>query len=180
MPTDDFDVEIRLFDPALHDRTGFDCGVPRLNNYLKLTARKHQKADMTRVYVALRVGEASILGYHAINAGSMNVDAMAKRPRDMPAHGDVPVLFLGQIAVDGRAQGRGIGGILMHHVFRKAEAVATEIGCHALLLDVMSDGSDAAYARRIAWYEAYGFRPTASNPARLYMTIRDVRAALAP
>ncbi len=45
MPTDPPALRIELFDAARHDRAAFDCGVDRLNNYLRFTARKQQKDD---------------------------------------------------------------------------------------------------------------------------------------
>ena len=178
MPTEESALEIQRFDPARHDRTGFDCGVGRLDNYLTLTARKQQRDDMTRVYVAVAEGSARILGYHAINLGMMNVDELARRPRGAPEHGEVPVLFLGQVAVDRAAQGRGLGGILTHHVFEKACAVSDLAGCHAILLDVIADGGETEFARRKAWYEGFGFRAFASNPARMFLTMKQVRATV--
>ena len=99
MPTEGPAYRIERFDPARHDRADFDCGADRLNNYLKLSARKQQKDDMTRVYVAVEEGSPRILGYHAINLGMMNVDELKRRPRGAPDHGEIPVLFLGQVAV---------------------------------------------------------------------------------
>jgi GNAT superfamily N-acetyltransferase len=176
MPTDDRALRIELFDPVRHDRAGFSCGVPRLDNYLKLSAKKQQKDDMTRVYVAVADGDTTILGYHAINVGMMNADALARRPRGAPSHGELPVLFLGQVAVSEAAQGQGIGAILMHHVFEKACRIAEQAGCFAIVLDVMADGGEAAFRRRVEWYARFGFQPFASDPARLFMTMRQVRA----
>ena len=175
MPTEQSALRIELFDAARHDRAGFDCGVDRLDNYLKLSARKQQRDDMTRVHVAVEDGSARILGYHAISLGMMNVDELERRPRGAPAHGELPVLFLGQVAVDRAAQGCGLGGILMHHVFEKAYAISDIAGCHAILLDVIADGGEAAFARRKAWYEDFGFTAFASNPERMFLTIKQVR-----
>ena len=179
MPTEPPAFRIERFDAARHDRAAFDCGTVRLNNYLKLSAGKQQKDDMTRVYVLIEDGGARILGYYAVNAGSMNVDELARRPRGAPAHGEIPVLFLGQVAVDKAMQGRGIGGVLMHHVFEKACAVADMAGCHAIVLDVISDGGEEALARRKAWYESFGFAAFASNSARLFLVMKQVRAVVA-
>jgi len=175
MPTDPIDLRIELFDPARHNRAGFSCGVQRLDNYLKLSAKKQIKDDMTRVYVAIQDGETDILGYHAINVGQMNVSELNKKPRGTPDHGELPILFLGQVAVSKTAQGQGIGSILMHHVFEKAAAVADEVGCFAILLDVISDGDHEAFKRRQGWYEAFGFQSFSSNPARMFMTLKQVR-----
>ncbi len=133
---------------------------------------------MTRVYVVVEEGSAHILGYHAINLGMMNADEMRRRPREAPDHGEIPVLFLGQVAVDKTAQGRGLGGILMHHVFEKACAVSDLAGCHAVLLDVIADGGDDAFVRRKAWYEGFGFVAFPSNPARMFLPMKRVRASV--
>ena len=178
MPTEKAAIRIEHFDAARHDRVGFDCGVARLNNYLKLSARKQQKDDMTRVYVVVDEGSPRILGYHAINLGMMNVDELKRRPRGVPDHGEIPVLFLGQVAVDEGEQGRGLGGILMHHVFEKACVVADAAGCHAIILDVISDGGEAEFARRKTWYESFGFATFASNPARMFLGMKAVRAVV--
>ncbi len=178
MPTEPSALRIEQFDPARHHRADFDCGVHRLNNFLRLSARKQQKDDMTRVYVVVEAGRTQILGYHAINLGMMNVDEMKRRPRGAPEHGEIPVLFLGQVAVDQAAQGNGLGGILMHHVFEKACIVSGMAGCHAIVLDVISDGGEEAFARRKSWYAEFGFTPFASDPARMFMTMKQVRAAV--
>ena len=175
MLTKDTPINIENWDPGRHSRAGFDCGVERLNNFLKLSAKKQQKADMTRVYVAVEPGETRILGYHAITVGTMNVAELAKPPRGTPNHGNIPVLFLGQVAVDQQAQGLGIGGLLMHHVFSKACVIADEAGCHAVLLDVMSDGNGDDFARRKGWYQAFGFQSFVGNKARMFLTIRHAR-----
>lgn len=178
MPTRISPLCIENWDPARHDRKGFDCGVERLNNYLTLSAKKQQKDDMTRVYVAVEPGSAVILGYSAINVGMMNVAELTEPPKGTPGHGEIPVLFLGQIAVDLKAQRLGIGGILMHHVFEKASVIANQAGCHAILLDVMSDDGDAAFRQRRQWYAEFGFQSFASRPARMFMTMKQVRKIL--
>lgn len=73
-------LRIESFDPSRHDRADFDCGLVRLNDYLKLTARKDRQDEMTRVYVAVEEGGPGVLGYHAINLGRMNVAELQGRP----------------------------------------------------------------------------------------------------
>lgn len=175
MLTDKAPLNIESWNPERHDRSGFDCGVERLNNFLNLSAKKQQKDDMTRVYVAVEPGKSTILGYHAINVGTMNVAELAKPPRGTPSHGEIPVLFLGQVAVDLKVQGLGVGSLLMHHVFEKACVIADEAGCHAVLLDVMSDGGADAFAKRRGWYEEFGFQSFASNEVRMFMTMKQIR-----
>ena len=88
------------------------------------------------------------------------------------------MLFLGQVAVDKAAQNRGLGGILMHHIFAKACVVSDIAGCHAIILDVISDGGEEAFGRRKAWYESFGFASFASNPARMFLALKQARAVV--
>jgi len=163
------------FDPARHHYRKFDCGVERLNNYLRLTAKKQQATDISRIFILAEEGSADVLGYYAVNLGAMEGEALNPPPKALPQHGRLPVLFLGQIAIDNQAQNKGFGKILMHHLFQKACIVAEEAGCYAILLDVISDGGDAAFTARKNWYAAFGFQPFASDPARLYMTFSQIR-----
>ena len=178
MRTEPPKLRIELYDPARHDRNDFDCGVDRLNNFLKLSAKKQQRDDMARVYVVVEEGSTRVLGYHAVNVGKMNVDNLNPRPRGTPVHGEIPVLFLGQVAVDKEVRGEGLGGILMHHVFEKALTISEMAGCHAIILDIISDGGNEAFARRNAWYKDFGFTTFFSDPARMFLAIKQVRAVV--
>ena len=103
---------------------------------------------MTRDYVAIIDGAKEILGYHTINLGMMNMEVLIKEPAGAPSHGELPILFLGQVAVGLGAQGQGICSILMHHVFQKACKVSDKAGCFAMVVDVMSDGGEEDFQRR--------------------------------
>ena len=59
MPIKPKSLRIESFDPSRHDRADFDCGVVRQNNYLKLSAKKEQQDDMTRVSVVVEEGGAA-------------------------------------------------------------------------------------------------------------------------
>ena len=39
------------------------CGTGRLDNFLRFSARKQQKDDFTRVFVAVGEGSSGVLGY---------------------------------------------------------------------------------------------------------------------
>lgn len=179
MPTevaeeDQSPIEIRAFDPSRHDRDGFDCGVRRLNNFLLRSARKQQAGDLVRVYVATQPGEGRVLGYHAVNAYCLCADDLgALKPRAKPPHNTLPAIYLSMIAVDRRAQGRGIGSILLDHAKRKALSVAEKIGAFAMVLDVIDD--DGAAGARTAWYARQGFQPFPSAPLKMFLPVAAIR-----
>ena len=174
MATEIIQLNIEAWQPGHHDATGFDCGDVRLNNFLQFSAKKQQKGRMTRVFVAVRPGQVNVLGYYTINVGAMDASSLAKPPRGTPGHNKIPILFLGQVAVDQVVQGHRIGSHLMQHVFRKAWTIATEVGCYALMLDVMPDDNEDIYSRRMNWYREFGFQNLASKKNRMFLPIQKI------
>lgn len=63
----------------------------------------------------------------------------------------------------------------MHHIFEKACVIAEKAGCHAVLLNGMSDGDAEAFAKRKGWYEDFGFQSVASDEARMFITMKQIR-----
>ncbi len=171
-------LRIELLRPDQHDRASFSCGVDRLDNYLKRNAREQHARDFVRTYVVIAQGDPRVLGYFVLNTGELDASALAAKPKGTPAHGHIPVVFLSRIAVDRVCQGQGIGRILLLHAFLKTDAVAAQVGCHGLMLDVMNDGDEAAIGRRRRWYESFGFVSFPSDPAKMFVPIKTIRALL--
>lgn len=137
------------FDPGRHDRSGFSCGTDRLDNFLRLSARKQQKDDFTRVF-AVAHGSPRVLGYYALNAHAVATDDLgADRPRRAPNTGTVPALYLSMIAVDRSWQGKGLGSDLAIDALSRALNVSGEVGLKLEVLDVIADGGDEP--SRAAW-----------------------------
>lgn len=172
-------IRIEQLDPARHDRAAFACGVERLDNFLRATARKQQAADFTRVQVATE-GESTILGYYPLNAHALEA-ADGDLPRDLTRHaprsGAIPAIYLSMIAVDQTQQGRGLGRVLLADALTRALAAADQIGVKAVVLDVIEDGGPEIAERRRAFYVQMGFQPFPSRPSRMFIAIETIRAA---
>lgn len=172
-------INIEPLDPARHDRAAFTCGVERLDNFLKHTAKKHQKGDFTRVWVATAPDDNSILGYYAINAHSLEGEELpVALTRGAPRNG-IPAAYLSMIAVHNEAQGQGIGVLLMADALKRLLVASEQIGLAAVLLDVLDDDGEAACEARKRFYERMGFKSFPSQPSRMFLTIKDIRAAFA-
>ncbi len=170
--------DIEPFDPANHNRTAFSCGVERLDNYLKRTAKKHQAGDFARVFVAVEPGSPAVIGYYSINAHSIEGDGLPRAlTKNNPRHGAVPAAYLSMLAADQRAQGKGLGRILLADALKRLIPVSEEMGLAVVVLDVFDDDGADAYQRRITFYERMGFQSLPSNRARMFITMKDVRAA---
>ena len=156
----------------LHDREGFDCGVPALNEYLRRYARQNHDTGGAKTFVAVAPeSPAIILGYYTIGPGAI---AFAKTPAAVTrklGRYEVPVFRLGRLAVSRSVQGRGLGGDLLLAAGERALAVAQEVGGVALAIDAKDE-------RAAAWYERFGALPLLDDPLKLVLPLDTIRATL--
>jgi hypothetical protein len=54
--------QIESLQPS-HDRTAFDCGEQRLNEWLKQRAGQWDRKELVRCYVAVRPDQSRVAGY---------------------------------------------------------------------------------------------------------------------
>ena len=166
---------IQPFDPKTHDRTAFSCGVPQIDNYLKLTAKKGSKADVVRVWVVIDP-KNNIVGFYGINMHAIDVKEMPDAYRKKAGkHGLLPAAFIAMIGVDETQQGNGIGCALVADALCRIARVSDEIGTCVVVLDVFDDGDAETVARRKTYYEAFGFLPIPNQPLRLFMPVQTAR-----
>jgi hypothetical protein len=181
MPTnDDFHYRVAAYDPAVHDREDFSCGVAQIDNFISLNAKKQQNADMVRVRVLLREPEARVLGFHVLNAHSLDAgelpEALAKRA---PRHGRVPVAYLSMIGIDLSVQGQALGELLLMDTFQQIARAAALIGTAAAVLDITNDGDTAALQKRARYYARFGFKHFPEQPNRMFVPMAILRQIIA-
>ncbi|MCY3817072.1 MAG: GNAT family N-acetyltransferase [Gammaproteobacteria bacterium] len=170
---------IEPLDPGEHHRAGFSCGIARLDNYLKYTARKHHAGDFTRVWVATRAKQKEIVGFYALNAHSLLGDQLpADLTRNAPLHGGIPAIYLSMIAVNRPDQGQGIGRFLLADALTRSVGAADQIGLKTVVLDVIDDGGSKMTAKRVAFYGSMGFQTLPGYPTRMFIGIETIRRAL--
>jgi GNAT superfamily N-acetyltransferase len=155
-----------------HDRSGFDCGVPALNEYLQRFARQNHESGGAKTFVAVSpAAPAVVLGYYTISPGAI---AFAKAPtaltRKLGSY-EVPVFRLGRLAVSRPLQGRGLGGDLLLAAGERAIAVAREVGGVALAIDAKDD-------RAAGWYERFGALRLLDDPLKLVLPLDTIRLVL--
>lgn len=179
MPTDaavEAKYTIEPFDPKNQDRTAFSCGVPQIDNYLKLTAKKGSKADVVRIWVVLD-DDRNTVGFYGINMHSVVAEDMPEAlAKKAPRHGVLPAAFISMIGVDQSMQGKGLGSAFLADALSRIGRVSDDIGTCAVLLNVFDCGNPESVARRNAYYESFGFTPLPDQPLRLFMPILTVRA----
>jgi GNAT superfamily N-acetyltransferase len=156
-----------------HDRKGFDCGSPELNDYLRRHARQNHEGGGSKTFVAVSAtAPETILGYYCISPASI---AFAKVPAVVTkglGRYEVAVFRLARLAVALSLQGQGLGGDLLLAAGARALAVAAQVGGVALAIDA----KDEKAAR---WYARFGAMPLLDgSPLSLILPLKTIMDAL--
>jgi len=80
-------------------------------------------------------------------------------------------VLLGRLAVDRRAQGSGLGRLLVRDAVISTLSAADRIGVRMLLAHALHD-------RAASFYGSFGFDRSPTDPLHLYVLLRDARASL--
>ena len=173
-------VRIEEFDPKIHDRDGFSCGVERVDNFFKATAKKLAGAGNLKVFVMLSASGETI-GFHAINAHAVHYAELPNKPfaRTRLGHGMIPAAFIAMIGRDARFRGQSYGADLLVDALRKIARAAQTLGLAVVLLDVLDCGNPEKVSARKAIYSGFGFAALASKPLRMYLPMAVVFALIA-
>lgn len=156
-----------------HDRTRFDCGNPRLNEWLTQRAGQFDRRDLARTYVAVHPGEPQVLGYYAVSSHAVRHEALPSDQAKGLPHIDVPVVLLGRLAVDRSEQGKGLGSFLLIDALRRARHLAEHVGVRAVEVDAIDDAARRFYLR-------YGFVAFKDDPRHLFLPMTVIRKLRLP
>lgn len=145
-----------------HLLDAFACGEPGLDEWLRRRALANQLSGASRTFVVADAAQR-VWGYYALAAGSVSHrEATSSIRRNMPD--PVPVLVLGRLAVDQRAQGLHLGAGLLQDAVRRAATVAYNVGVRALLVHALDE-------RVRQFYLHYGFQPSPQHPLTLMLRL---------
>jgi predicted N-acetyltransferase YhbS len=152
------------------ERTTFDCGRPSLDHWLRRHAWGNQRSGASRTNVICDAATGSIAGYVALSVGQIERGYLPKfAQRNQPD--PIPVILLGQLAVDRRFQGQGCARSLLHFALSTAVRVSAEIGVFAVLTHPLDDDLRNFYGR-------FGFTDLPGDPQRsMAVRIIDLQAS---
>ena len=154
---------------AAHDVSGFTCGKPTLDHWLKTHALSNQQKGFTAVLV---VHEAfRVVGYYGLAPTAVIPNVLPRAIRTGQPPDPVPCLLLGQLATDIGWTGRGIGTGLVKHALERCVAAAELIGGRALMVNAVDQDAAAFWQRR-------GFLPSKDDPQILFRSIAAIAASL--
>ena len=149
---------------AEDDRQAFDCGRESLNQWFRRHALRNHQSGVSRISVVCDAETAAIAGYVSLSAAQIE-RAHLPKPAQRNQPDPIPALLLGQLAIDQRYQGQGIGRSLMFFALSTAVRLSKEMGCFCVLTHPLDDGVRAFYAK--FGFEDLPFDPKASMAVRI-------------
>jgi GNAT superfamily N-acetyltransferase len=143
---------------------------------LKYAGQNQFRHHIGATYVSIEGTE--ILGYATVAPGHIEIDDLpAAQRKNLPRY-PLPILRLARLAVDERAQGKGLGKLLPRFVLRLALRMAEDLGCVGVVVDAKPGAVD--------FYTQFGFFPLevveGQSPARpastaLFLSAAEIAAA---
>ena len=152
-----------------HQREGFDCGEPALNEFLSRLAGQQQRRGFGKTYVALAEDSVSVVGFVTLSAGQV---ATAQLPSTLklPRY-PVPVLRIGRLAVDTRHQGHGVGSGLLGFALDLASRWSQSVGLYGVAVEAKHD-----QARN--FYLGLGFLSGVDDPRHMILPLSSLARAM--
>lgn len=154
-----------------HERSGFSCGKPPLDDFLRLRVSQYEKRNLGRTYVAVRPDEAQVYGYYTLASGAVAFEHLPDpTSRKLPRH-PVPVILVARLAVDQRVHGQGLGETLLFDALHRSVELADKLGIYAVEVDAIDEAAKAFYLK-------YGFSTLLDNALHLFLPIATAKDAL--
>ena len=150
------------------ERARFQSGNAEIDDWFHRFAWQNHRARNARVFVTTQ--EPETLGFYALSMGAVQRSTLpdALKPSQRPE--PCPVLLLARLAVDQRAQGRGIGAALLKDALLRAYNLSNEVGFAALLVHCAND-----QAREFYLSQSSQFVPCPGADNHLVLPLRALR-----
>ena len=115
--------------------------------------------------------DGKVVGYYGLAPSAIDPGIAPRRVRTGRPPDPIPCLLIGQLAIDRRYQGRGIGSALVTDAFRRCVAGAQIVGGRAIVVRAID-------AEAEQYWQSWGFVAARDNPSVLMRSIADIRTAL--
>ena len=154
------------------DPSGFSCGSPELDQYLKAYALDNTELGVSATYVC--VDDADCVEGFLTLAGTSIRSSETPISFDLPRY-PLPALLIARLAVDASSQNRGVGRRLLAFALEESLVMQSRIGCIAVVVDAKPEA--------FSFYEQFGFEPVvpaspAAGAIRMVLEIGSVADAL--
>ncbi len=126
-----------------HDLSGFDCGEPTLNDWLRDRALKNE-SRFSRTYVVCE--KTRVIAYFCISAGSIEREAAPRKIR-RNAPDIIPVSVIGRLAVSLDRAGKGLGADILSDALHRIAIASQSLGMAAVLVHAKDEAAKHFYMK---------------------------------
>ena len=132
------------------ERARFQSGNAEIDDWFHRFAWQNHRARNARVFVTTQ--EPETLGFYALAMGAVSRSDLPEALKPGRRPDPCPVLILARLAVDQRAQGRGIGAALLKDALLRAHKLSNEVGFAALLVHCANDHARDFYLNQCSQF----------------------------
>jgi len=158
-------LEEQSLQVKLHDRAGFCCGVPALDDYLRRFAAQQSAKGMASVYVLVDdLDPSRILGFYTLSAAQVDARHLIETDRKRMPRYPIPCFRMDRLACRSDHQGRGLGQLQMGCAVERCLKARSLVGAYALLVDAKDENAKA-------FYRHYGLTACVDSPMMLYLPL---------
>jgi hypothetical protein len=150
-----------------HDRVGFCCASPPLNNYLQQLARKDTERKVAASFVMVEeMAPATIVGYYTLSAFTIEVAELPEEmQKKLPRYPKLPATLLGRLARDERFPGSG--SLLLMDALKRALRQSAQIASLAVVADAKDE-------KALKFYRKFGFASLGNHPNRVFLPMGTI------
>lgn len=154
---------------AQHDTSTFSCGRSALDAWLRTRALRNQDTGDSRTFVLAESDR--IIGFYALTtASAARVGLPGALRRNAPD--PVPLMLLGQLAVDTSHTGRGLGRQLLRDAMLRVANLSQHVGFRALATHPLDSDAER-------FYQPFGFTLVPdTQPALMVLPLQRLLAAV--
>lgn len=155
-----------------HERGGFTCGQPELDDWFRKRAGQDERRNVARVFVAVD-DELGVVGFYSLDAFMLTLEGLPEEiVRKLSRCDAIPAALIGRLARDEKVRRRGMGELLLADALRRILGAVKTLAVIAIVVD-------AEDARAAQFYETFGFRAFPLQPNRLFLLASSAAAAVA-
>jgi GNAT superfamily N-acetyltransferase len=137
-----------------HDRASFDCGTNALNTFFHRYARQGMDVGVNYTWVLPAAGASKgakkqICAWYTLSVAHIRHESLPHESAKHLPHYPLQVFVLGQLAVDVRCQGQGLGDVTLINALRRCARLSQQgkVASVAVIVDVLDDDAMHFYRR---------------------------------
>ncbi|TPE49318.1 GNAT family N-acetyltransferase [Maribrevibacterium harenarium] len=152
---------------ASHNRKGFDCANDLINKFLRETARRAGKHNLSRSFVLEGECAGDIAGFYTLSDTQVSIPIDHKFYKNYPH--PLPAVLLARMGVDRHYQGQGYAKILVIDAMQRTLHINRQLGVVGLFVDAKDDAL-------VAFYQKVGFifLQQEIQTTKLWMPIKSI------